>query len=132
MVLTNSGGNAYTYGPGTLWGGSSRASRAGMGNYFGIKDKNFCRWWDRLGKKEEPGRPDLQSREEALKEYEDWVNRGRPNSEGHRTEPQPGNQIQANECSAAVKYGLPAAIGGTILVVGGVILYYGWPVLVFL
>jgi hypothetical protein len=39
----------------------------------------FWDWWHRVGKKEAGGQ-DLQSRDEAQEEYNDWVESGRPNA----------------------------------------------------
>jgi hypothetical protein len=83
-----------------------------MGNYFGINDREFWRWWDKLGKKLEPGRPDLGSREEALEKYEEWVEEGKPDSEGHRTEP-PSDGIE--KCVATGER-ITVVIGTTYLV----------------
>jgi RHS repeat-associated protein len=116
LTVSNNGGPSGApdpnLGASTCSTNASSLSKAGIGNYFGINDRNFWRWWDRFGKKEEPGRPDLQSRDEALKEYEDWVKRGRPDSEGHRTEPPAGEFPPEALC---VGVGAWAAVGAWVI-----------------
>ena len=50
---------------------------------FGLP-KPFWKWYHRQVKR--PGDPDIQSREEALEQYEEWIENGKPDAEGKPTE----------------------------------------------
>ena len=63
--------------------------------YGGNQDKDFRRWYHRQVK--ESGDPDIGSKEEADALYDEWVEEGKPDAEGHRTEPE-GGSAPEGEC----------------------------------
>lgn len=46
-------------------------------NWYGYNDKNFQRWWHRVGK-DEYGGNDIEDAKMAKEVYQDWVSRGKP------------------------------------------------------
>ncbi|MBP8116772.1 MAG: hypothetical protein KAY09_03485 [Nitrospira sp.] len=52
---------------------------------YGFPD-DFWNWYHKQEKRKRGG-PDIDDREEAKDYYEEWKRQGKPNPEGHRTEP---------------------------------------------
>ncbi|MBO0664565.1 RHS domain-containing protein [Jiella sp. MQZ9-1] len=79
------GPSLYAYADGNPVSGADPAGLAPKDKTYGLP-RGFWNWYHRQVK--QPGDPDL-SREEAVELYGEWCDSGKPDPEGHRTEPEP-------------------------------------------